>query len=227
MCRNALPARCRHRKRRGVEASDLPPRRAVPIRIVLLARLTLGAVIPADGFAARHAPDPASAPTVTAPTAAAPAERSAPLPADLASTVAKDGYDVENRQGGGAEPVDPAEQRPARMPPVRPDIERETRGATAAWVDRGPGPTRSAQVAVPPNNEVCGAIQALAPHPTNANVLYVGAVNGGVWRTTNALASSPTWTPLTDSRPSQSIGALDLDPTDASSSTLLAGRSPR
>ena len=42
-----------------------------------------------------------------------------------------------------------------------------------------------------------GGIQAIAPHPTNADILYVGAVNGGVWKTNNATAASPTWTPLT------------------------------
>lgn len=125
----------------------------------------------------------------------------------------------------GAEPVDPAEQREPIVPPLRPDRAplRAIQAHTVAWADRGPAPTRSAQVNVPPNNEVCGAIQALAPHPTNANILYIGAVNGGVWRTANALAASPTWTPQTDALPSQSIGALAFDPTDATHQTLVAG----
>jgi hypothetical protein len=125
----------------------------------------------------------------------------------------------------GAEPVDPAEYRDPVVPPPRPDREglRAVQAHTVPWADRGPAPTRSAQVNVPPNNEVCGAIQALAPHPTNANILYVGAVNGGVWRTGNALAASPTWTPQTDALPSQSIGALAFDPTDATHQTLVAG----
>ena len=125
----------------------------------------------------------------------------------------------------GAEPVDPAEFRTPRLPPPRPDAE-DVRGSLTEplpWIDRGPAPTRSAQVNVPPNNEVCGAIQALAPHPTNANVLYIGAVNGGLWRTGNALAASPTWTPLSDRLPSQSIGALAFDPNDATHQTLVAG----
>ncbi|WP_298857268.1 hypothetical protein [uncultured Aquimonas sp.] len=125
----------------------------------------------------------------------------------------------------GAEPVDPAEYRAPRLPPPRPDRE-DVRGSLIEplpWIDRGPAPTRSAQVNVPPNNEVCGAIQALAPHPTNANVLYIGAVNGGLWRTNNALATSPTWTPLSDRLPSQSIGALAFDPNDTTHQTLVAG----
>src|SRR5258707_14386088 len=69
------------------------------------------------------------------------------------------------------------------------------------WVLQGPAPAFGGQVNVPPNDAVSGAIQAVAPHPTNANILYVGAVNGGVWKTTNATAASPIWTPLTESLP--------------------------
>jgi uncharacterized repeat protein (TIGR01451 family) len=63
----------------------------------------------------------------------------------------------------------------------------------------------------------------VAAHPTDANILYVGAVNGGVWKTTNATAASPHWTPLTDNFPSLSIGALEFDPTDVTNQTLIAG----
>lgn len=116
------------------------------------------------------------------------------------------------------EPVDPAEQRPQVNPPPRP----ENRGG-GTWVSRGPSPTQSAQVSVPPNNEVSGAIQSIAAHPTNADILYIGAVNGGVWKTLNATAAQPAWTPLTDSLPSQSISAVALDPLDVTQQTLLAG----
>ena len=92
------------------------------------------------------------------------------------------------------------------------------------WTAQGPGPTRNGQVEnIIPNNEVVGAIQAVAAHPTDSNILYVGAVNGGVWRTSNATTASPTWTPLTDNFPSLSIGALEFDPTDATRQTLVAG----
>src|SRR5262245_23845224 len=93
-----------------------------------------------------------------------------------------------------------------------------------AWTAQGPGPTRNGQTEnVSPNNEVVGAIHAVAAHPTDANVLYVGGVNSGIWRTGNATAASPTWTPLTDNFPSLSIGALEFDPTDGTRRTLVAG----
>jgi hypothetical protein len=119
----------------------------------------------------------------------------------------------------GAEPVDPAEQRVQTLPPPRPTL----RAGAASWVHLGPTPTRNAQVGVPPNDEVTGAIQAIAAHPSNASILYIGAVNGGIWRSNNATAASPTWAPLTDALPSLSIGALAFDPLDGTRNTLVAG----
>ncbi len=90
------------------------------------------------------------------------------------------------------------------------------------WTAQGPGPTTNAQVQnLSPNDEVAGAVHAVVAHPTDPDVLYLGAVNGGVWRTMNATAASPTWTPLTDFEQSLSIGALEMDPDDPM--ILLAG----
>src|SRR4051794_39859150 len=100
--------------------------------------------------------------------------------------------------------------------------------SSTPWVQQGPAPAlNSPNVLVPPSNPVSGAIQVVAAHPTNANVLYVGAVNGGVWRTADATSSSPDWIPLTDSLPSQSITSLSLDPTDPTYRTLVAGTGQR
>jgi hypothetical protein len=91
------------------------------------------------------------------------------------------------------------------------------------WVPNGPGPNTQGQVENIANREVVGAVHAVAPHPTDENILYVGAVNGGIWRTGNAMAVSPNWTQQTDFAQSLSIGALEFDPTDASNQTLVAG----
>src|SRR5262249_35354739 len=76
---------------------------------------------------------------------------------------------------------------------------------------------------ISPDDEVVGAINSIAAHPTDPNILYVGGVNSGIWRTGNATAASPHWTPLTDNFPSLSIGALEFDPLDATHRTLVAG----
>lgn len=94
---------------------------------------------------------------------------------------------------------------------------------TLTWVPQGPRPTTQGQVEGITDKEVVGAVQAIALHPTDPDVLYVGAVNGGVWKTQDARQARPTWEQLTDGERSLSIGALDLDPTDATHQTLVAG----
>jgi photosystem II stability/assembly factor-like uncharacterized protein len=94
---------------------------------------------------------------------------------------------------------------------------------TNIWVSEGPSPAINGQETVPPNNQTNGAIQAIAVDPTNANIMYVATVNGGIWETTDATAATPHWVSLTDSLPSLSMGALAFDPTDPTHQTLIAG----
>lgn len=92
-----------------------------------------------------------------------------------------------------------------------------------SWQALGPSPLLNGQSEGIPNRPVIGAVHGIAPHPTNANILYLATVNGGVWKTTNATAASPTWTPQTDDKPSMSMGDIEFDPTDATFQTLVAG----
>jgi hypothetical protein len=47
------------------------------------------------------------------------------------------------------------------------------------------------------NDVISGQMNALAIDPRDANILYVGAAEGGVWKTSNGGAN---WTPLTDTQ---------------------------
>lgn len=91
------------------------------------------------------------------------------------------------------------------------------------WEPLGPFGATNGQVEGIANRPVVGAMHTVLAHPTNADILYVGSVNGGVWKSTNATSAQPNWTPLTDSMPSQSIGALAFDLADATSNTIYAG----
>ncbi len=54
-----------------------------------------------------------------------------------------------------------------------------------------------------------GRVSALAVDPTNANIVYLGAAQGGVWKTTDG---GSTWTPLTDTQASLATGSIAIDP---------------
>lgn len=67
------------------------------------------------------------------------------------------------------------------------------------WIEQGPGPILfDSNTVIPPSSPVSGAINAIVVSPTDPDLIYVGTVNGGIWRTTNGTAVSPAWTPLTD-----------------------------
>ena len=56
-----------------------------------------------------------------------------------------------------------------------------------------------------------GRTRALAGVPSQPSVFYIGAVDGGVWKTDDA---GRTWQPIFDEQPTQSIGAIAVAPSD-------------
>jgi hypothetical protein len=95
------------------------------------------------------------------------------------------------------------------------------------WLSAGPAPATFGQVSNLPGanpDAVTGAVAEIWAHPTNPDLAFAAGVNGGVWRTTNAQAAEPVWTPLTDSLPSQSIGAMSIDPSNPNRLLAVVGR---
>ncbi len=66
------------------------------------------------------------------------------------------------------------------------------------WVQRGP-------------NNIQGRVTAIAVDPTDDDIAYVGAAEGGIFRTFDG---GNSWTALFDDKPSLSMGAVTLDPSD-------------
>ena len=62
------------------------------------------------------------------------------------------------------------------------------------------------------DNGWTGRADTIAVDPGNINTMYVGAPTGGVWKST---AGGNSWTPVTDSMPSQNLSAMAMDPTDS------------
>jgi photosystem II stability/assembly factor-like uncharacterized protein len=77
------------------------------------------------------------------------------------------------------------------------------------WTALGPAPIANGQT--PGRQPVSGRISAIAADPNDANVLYLAAAGGGVWKTTDAGA---TWAPLTDDQTTLFMGALAVAPSD-------------
>ena len=83
---------------------------------------------------------------------------------------------------------------------------------TVSWTPLGPAPINSGTA--PGNLSSSGRTTAVAADPTDANILYIGAASGGIWKTTNAGATAPTWTPLTDNMGALTSGDIAIAPSD-------------
>jgi photosystem II stability/assembly factor-like uncharacterized protein len=84
------------------------------------------------------------------------------------------------------------------------------------WTLRGPKPISAAgpyAVGRPGAGSfpLSGRVSSIAPDPNNANVVYIGGANGGVWKTTNAYGSPVAWTAKFPYSASFSIGAIAVD----------------
>jgi hypothetical protein len=109
-----------------------------------------------------------------------------------------------------------------------------------SWLVLGSQPMIQTSSIADPNNPSSGAIEAIAVDPNNPSRMFLGTVNGGIWRSTNAdrpfngidddgingvddPGEQPDWEPLTDTFPSLAIGDIAFDPLDPTGNTIFAG----
>lgn len=81
---------------------------------------------------------------------------------------------------------------------------------SGTWTPIGPFPIPNGQT-VGISTPVSGRTVAVAVHPTNPDIVYVGTAQGGLYRSTNG---GTTWTPLMDGAQSLAIGTLTLAPSN-------------
>ena len=81
------------------------------------------------------------------------------------------------------------------------------------WQPLGPAPIGAGQTFGTPRVPVSGRVSTVVLDPgydgTTNQTVYLGAAQGGVWRSRN---NGATWTPLTDDQPSLAMGAIAIDP---------------
>lgn len=78
---------------------------------------------------------------------------------------------------------------------------------SAAWTPIGPMPIPNGQST--PSTAVSGRVTAIAVHPTNPAIVYVGTAQGGVYRTTDG---GTNWTAIMDNAASLAIGSIAIAP---------------
>lgn len=81
------------------------------------------------------------------------------------------------------------------------------------------GVSGSVWTSIGPNNGG-GRMTSIAPHPSTAGTLIVGAAGGGAWKTTD---SGATWNALTDSISNLAVGAVTYVPSDPTKVYLGTG----
>ncbi len=148
-------------------------------------------------------------------------------------------FEVEEVEGGGKQRIDwfyYQRAYPAKTIPVEAGFrmreqlaDEETRlsqlralnGESAApeqlatWAALGPAPIEDGQTFTNFGTPVSGRVTSIALAPgyngTTNQTVYVGAAQGGLWR---SIDNGTNWTPLTDNQPSLAVGAIAIDPTN-------------
>jgi hypothetical protein len=86
-----------------------------------------------------------------------------------------------------------------------------------AWVPLGPSP-----IPINGSTTYSGRVSAIAVHPTNPEIVYLGTAQGGLYRSPNG---GTTWTPLMDSALTLAIGAIAISPSDPTTIYVGTGES--
>lgn len=79
-----------------------------------------------------------------------------------------------------------------------------------AWINIGPAPAATMSYS-PLWGNISGRMRSVVVHPVNPDIIYIGAANGGVWKTTDG---GNFWFPLTENEASLAMGAIAIDPND-------------
>ena len=121
--------------------------------------------------------------------------------------------------------------KPSSSTLLSPLVSMLTPFPATAWQPRGPNGVPASPLVVAESTGgtqgsiFSGRATAIAVSPTCAPgscTVFIGAAGGGVWKTTNALAATPSWNQVSDGGiPSNAIGSIVIDPSN--SNTIYVG----
>ncbi|HEX8115923.1 MAG TPA: hypothetical protein VF521_01500, partial [Pyrinomonadaceae bacterium] len=86
-----------------------------------------------------------------------------------------------------------------------------------SWTSVGPAPIPNGQT-FSAQQAVSGRVTAIAVHPNNSSIAYVGTAQGGVYRTTDG---GQTWTAIFDNAQTLAVGSIAIAPSQPS--TIYVG----
>ncbi|MDT8324878.1 MAG: hypothetical protein RRA94_12255, partial [Bacteroidota bacterium] len=78
-------------------------------------------------------------------------------------------------------------------------LAKQNSSTAASWINVGP-------------TNIGGRLTGIAIHPTNPDIVYFTAADGGVWKSTNATSLAYSFEPVSDDLPTMAMGSLDIDP---------------
>jgi photosystem II stability/assembly factor-like uncharacterized protein len=78
-------------------------------------------------------------------------------------------------------------------------LAKQNSSTAASWVNVGP-------------TNIGGRLTGIAIHPTDPDIVYFTAADGGVWKSTNATSLAYTFEPISDNLPTMAMGSIDIDP---------------
>jgi len=121
--------------------------------------------------------------------------------------------------------------RAAHIAALRSQSTPQSSATLGSWTPLGPAPLASDATGngTQDYRQVSGRATAVAVDPADAtgNTIYIGAAQGGVWKSinaANATANNVTWSAVSDDQPTLSIGALAVQPgnLDPTKTVILA-----
>ncbi len=110
---------------------------------------------------------------------------------------------------------------------VRGEMKAASKGALSGWSERGPnsdvpGPYGNSRFG---NGSTSGRIRAVMVDAADAtgNTVFIGGVDGGIWKTTNINNASPAWTQVNDKLSNLAVTSICQDPSNPSRMYFCTG----